>query len=42
MLPVMPQSSQMIFLGDYTPVRKGILQGAEISKTTQEKLDCML
>ena len=42
MLPVMPESGKMIFLGYYTPVRKVILQDSDILKATQKKLDCLL
>ena len=35
----MPQNNKMIFPGDYTPIRKVILQDAKISEPTQEKVD---
>ena len=37
-LPAIPTSSKMIFLGNNTPVRKVLLQDAKISVDVQEKL----
>ena len=42
MLPAIPINSKIIFHGNKQPVRKVMMQGAEISKTTQEKLKCLL
>ena len=42
MLLAMTQNCKMTFPGGDTPIRKVILQDANISKKIQEKLDCLL
>ena len=41
MLPAIPGGCKMIYPGDHTPMQKVVLQGAKMSKDTQEKLTCL-